>query len=799
MSGELDILLLQPGLDTSPKAVKRIQDEDLAKLQAVLNDKGGLKLKVGVADGSANEIERIVAAIERAVVKTGGVQIPADIDTTQVKRGAKEIEALAKHFAKGFSSKFEIKGQKNLDELEKATREYLKASDEISKSATRENLLDQMNASVRTLGPSLREVNKDLEAFSKHVNKSKIQMTPFGDKADYERMRKQINPTGMSSQSGTPMDTWYDEARSLFPGLLPDVTHVEEQFDAVLKLMRDFREQKNALMTDSELEWNFGGQEELDKSFDGIIRGLDSKVQEINEKMPPIKPRIEEPTTENIRGELVSTTKTYNDDGDQIREIERRNVGLGEELKLRTSIKNIEGEEVRETITDEIDNIEKRNVALKAYADSIDQLENRLIKFEANRKDLLDSDKHIVFGNDILDKDGNSFATKAKDFSERLEDIKKHARDLNLEAGFDENAFDPAAVTYLTKRIELLNAELTECSKNLTDVGRQSRIDTRSAVKENDMEKYRSRNRGFLDQNKELEESLNKIVELNSKVGNRAELEEVNRQYKLWHSNVEKLKAASSKPFDAATAQTKLTQDLEMFKARYSSYKGNPELVKQVEALDAAIKSLSSQADSDKIKLDMRQLNADTVVAGRNMKSLGDQLTNAFRKFGLWTGASFITMRVIREIREAVNTLKEMDTTLTNLSKVTSVTREEFKELGLEALEVASRYGRSVNDMLQAQVTFARAGEENYKDWAEVSLIAQAAGYMDEEAASKYLIASDKAFGFGGDIEKITALLDAQNQVSNRHAITLQFLADATRTAYKHRSFNVNPAQGCAA
>ena len=175
---------------------------------------------------------------------------------------------------------------------------------------------------------------------------------------------------------------------------------------------------------------------------------------------------------------------------------------------------------------------------------------------------------------------------------------------------------------------------------------------------------------------------------------------------------------------------------------------------------------------------------AGSVTATGNAIVTADKHTNSWgesirRMCIYWLSYKLI----LSSISQTITTLKDIDTSLTNLSKVTSVTRNEFQQLTIEALEAASTWGRTAKDMLDAQTTFARAGMDNYKQMAELSLIAQAAGQLDENLASSYLIASNKAFRLGGDIEKLGALLDAQNQVSNKAAIDLSFLAEATKAA----------------
>ncbi len=74
-------------------------------------------------------------------------------------------------------------------------------------------------------------------------------------------------------------------------------------------------------------------------------------------------------------------------------------------------------------------------------------------------------------------------------------------------------------------------------------------------------------------------------------------------------------------------------------------------------------------------------------------------------------------------------------------------------------------------------------GEDKAQSLAELATLAQSAGDLTAELANEYLIASNAAYGYSGNAEQLNALLDAQNQVTNRNAVSMTELADATKVA----------------
>lgn len=168
---------------------------------------------------------------------------------------------------------------------------------------------------------------------------------------------------------------------------------------------------------------------------------------------------------------------------------------------------------------------------------------------------------------------------------------------------------------------------------------------------------------------------------------------------------------------------------------------------------------------------------------GLEGRSATEEIKNMFQKFTGWFGVSQFVMLGISKVREAVIELKEIDTTLTEISKTADVTAKNLAKIGDNSFETASGYGAKANDYLIGVQEMSRAGYKNSEQMAELATLAQSAGDMTAELANDYLIASDASFKYGGDIEKLNALLDGQNQITNRNAVSMEELANATKVA----------------
>ncbi len=159
---------------------------------------------------------------------------------------------------------------------------------------------------------------------------------------------------------------------------------------------------------------------------------------------------------------------------------------------------------------------------------------------------------------------------------------------------------------------------------------------------------------------------------------------------------------------------------------------------------------------------------------------LKKQLAGAGEGFTKWLSVNSAVMFGIAKAKEAVSELVEIDSMLTEISKSANLTEKQMEELGDNAFEAASKYGKSAADYLAGVKEMYRSGFDNAGEMAELSLLAQAAGDMTAASANDYLKAADAAYHFQGNIEALNAVLDSQNHMADSASVSLQDMADAT-------------------
>lgn len=160
--------------------------------------------------------------------------------------------------------------------------------------------------------------------------------------------------------------------------------------------------------------------------------------------------------------------------------------------------------------------------------------------------------------------------------------------------------------------------------------------------------------------------------------------------------------------------------------------------------------------------------------------STADKIKGMFR--GIAKVAEYFDLAAfgIEKFKQSLNTLKENDTILTEISKTSEMTQKQLEEIGKEAFQVANQYGQlSSNYLLGVQAMNQAGYGEMSQELAELSLLAQSAGAVSAESANNYLLAVDAAYQYGGSVQKLNDALDGANEVSKRYHTSLCDIFDA--------------------
>ena len=137
--------------------------------------------------------------------------------------------------------------------------------------------------------------------------------------------------------------------------------------------------------------------------------------------------------------------------------------------------------------------------------------------------------------------------------------------------------------------------------------------------------------------------------------------------------------------------------------------------------------------------------------------------------------------RVWQEIRQGITYIKEIDSALTELKKVTDETDETYEKFLATASQVGSEIGSTIADFTNATADFARLGYTI----SEATELAKAAsiyknvgdGIESVSQATESIISTMKAFGI--EAEDSMSIVDKFNEVGNRFAISSTGIGEA--------------------
>lgn len=168
-----------------------------------------------------------------------------------------------------------------------------------------------------------------------------------------------------------------------------------------------------------------------------------------------------------------------------------------------------------------------------------------------------------------------------------------------------------------------------------------------------------------------------------------------------------------------------------------------------------------------------------TKEATKQTHLLGDSFDKIVLKMAAWQVLGNAISKVIGSFREAVDTMKAVDSQLVVVRKVTGAAADELETLEKQAYKTASAYGVAADAYLESIAAFSRAGyKEQSAALAELSTKAQIVGDTSAETANQFLLSVDAAYKYKGNIEALSAVLDGANEIDNKYATSIEKIAE---------------------
>ena len=247
-------------------------------------------------------------------------------------------------------------------------------------------------------------------------------------------------------------------------------------------------------------------------------------------------------------------------------------------------------------------------------------------------------------------------------------------------------------------------------------------------------------------------------------------------------------KATSTTTIGLATDISRLSKAESWQKWLDNNTKATKKYGEQIKELIDKMKNLDEQmtkSESNDLTAKMKGIQINARNSGLLGNTTIDKLKAAWQKFGGWSIATGSLMQGANKVKKAVSEMKDIDDIITEISKTSDLTTEQLKTLGTTSYDKASKYSKKATDYLSGVEEMSRSGFYGDKGeaLAQSSLLAQAAGDMTSDLANKYVLATNAAYKYEGSAEKINAVLDGQNSITNRNSVAMEDVAEAMTEA----------------
>ena len=464
---------------------------------------------------------------------------------------------------------------------------------------------------------------------------------------------------------------------------------------------------------------------------------------------------------------------------------------------------------VRTTGADKVDELEKKINSLKTQGINLKvNIDSSSINTNNFGKQIQDSYRTAGANagkaySTALQNQINAMAkTQRNAFSEPLKNISKYEKSYSdmwnrllskAPSTYGKNQQQIAFDKYFAQ-VEQMAQKASEVQKRVS----QKFLDVESSSIKKTLTKYSGTNSS---EYKALESSYNKLISLQKELktgisddgfgktlSDKAMVSKYQQFYEVLTKCKNEMKLLSNesssfaKPFNQLDATIASNKTLTWLKNNSKAAKDYGDKLRELAELQ---RTATNADDLKNYTKQVNEIKTSAASLGKTGASFGAEFKRATLQIGQFAGIYGGWQLVTDSIRKSVSELKEMDSTLTEISKVSDMTQSQLKQLGENSFDYASKYGKKVNDYLQGVTEMNRSGFYGQQgiDLANVSVLAQAAGDMTADVANSYLLATNAAYDYAGSAEKLNAVLDGQNMITNKNSVNMTDMAEATSIA----------------
>lgn len=193
---------------------------------------------------------------------------------------------------------------------------------------------------------------------------------------------------------------------------------------------------------------------------------------------------------------------------------------------------------------------------------------------------------------------------------------------------------------------------------------------------------------------------------------------------------------------------------------------------------DGTFSRMCAQINATRSAIDVT--TTSTKKATGAFESFFNELKGKFKSIGAYLMASFSFQEVFQQLRKGVQYVREIDSALTELKKVTDETDTAYDKFLQSMSKTAGVVGSTVSDLTTMAAEWARLGysiEEAGKLAESTAILLNVSEFSNATEASEALISTMQAFQYTADESQ--HVVDVLNEVGNNFAVSSDGIATA--------------------
>lgn len=228
-------------------------------------------------------------------------------------------------------------------------------------------------------------------------------------------------------------------------------------------------------------------------------------------------------------------------------------------------------------------------------------------------------------------------------------------------------------------------------------------------------------------------------------------------------------------------AQDALARSVHAAKDKWTEYqqqleaiRGHDDLKQKLSAFIAELDKVDNMNDLKNLQDQFRGTEKEIVSITKNTRSFGEIIKEAFGNVGIYLSFQQVFMKVRQIISEMVGDVKELDSAMVELRKVTDETRSTYDKFFEGAKDTAVEIGTTMKDFINSTADFSRLGY-NFIDAQELAKVATIYNNVGDDLsgideATSTIVSTMKAFGI--EASDAITIVDKLNEVSNHFAVS---------------------------